>query len=136
MNTDSNYNLISRLKLARSLDPQAAESMYKSTITTAERLKETRDFYNYIRRTNPDITKPEADALFGLYNTQLPPYNFSNLKPLEKNNGKWKLYASKEAVKDYRNNGYFEPKGIKKQNNEMDMSKMSDEELRRIYFGK
>jgi len=130
--TDTNFQLFNRLKLARPLDKNAEEAIYKSTIATAERLKENRDFYNYIRRTNPDITKPEADGLFGLYNSQLPPYDFNTLKPLEKNNGKWKLYSSKEAVNKYRENGTYQPKGIKSK----DVTDMSDEELRKIVYGR
>lgn len=107
--TDTNFGLFSQIKLARSLDPDAEQSIYNSTIAAANRVKENRDFYNYIRRQNPGITKPEADGLFGLYNTQMPPYDFTTLKPLPQNANKWKIYASPQALNEYRTTGSFNP---------------------------
>jgi hypothetical protein len=114
--TDSNFGLFSRLKLARALDPDAEQSIYNSTVAAANRVKENRDFYNYIRRQNPDVTKPEADGLFGLYNTQMPPYDFNTLKPLPQNANQWKSYASPQALDQYRDTGTFNPSPQQSQN--------------------
>lgn len=108
--TDSTRSLFANLKMNRALDEGAEDKMYHSTLATAERWKEEQDFYNYIRSKNPDVTKPEADSLFNSYNTQMPPYNFETLNPLPKNKGKWKLYATPEAVSSLRQNGTYEPK--------------------------
>lgn len=105
--TDSNYDLASRLKLARPLDEGAEAAMYHSTLATADRLGEEQNFINQFTKNNPDATGTEREAMWNSYNQQLPPYDFDNFNPLPKNNGQWRQFTSQEALKKYRKDGEF-----------------------------
>lgn len=107
--TDASRSLVSRLKLARSLEPDAEKAMYGSITSTGQRLKNEQDFYNQIRQQNPDVLPSEAEGLWSSFNNHFPPYDYKDGTPAPQNNPRWKQYATPEALNAYRNSGDYVP---------------------------
>ena len=105
--TDSFRDMVSSLKLGLDLNKGSEQVMYDASKSTAERMAQTNDFYNYFRRKNPGASYKDAVAMFGKYNQYAPPFNYETFKTNKGANDRMTEFASPEALKTYQETGNY-----------------------------
>lgn len=132
--TDANMELFSGIKLDPAMTDKAEKVMYDSMSSSIERMQEYQDFISFIRRQNPDIQENEAESLWRYYNRQYPPYDKVKQKPNPQYVDKWDIFASPQALQQFRQTGRFkapEIKGNVKIYNHPKLGKVTEEDIDR-----
>lgn len=111
--TNQELRFAGGVKLNMKLEPEAEKDLYESITATTRRFRDRSKFYSLIRQNVPSIDPNVAIQLWDLSLEQYPPYihdKEGNTIPQPKNNDKWKLYTTKEAVDAVANNGTYDPR--------------------------